>query len=167
MNRHARDSFGKTTSMKAFLRSFFLIAALLLGGASLALAQQVSTGVIQGFQPKEGTLTIRSDQTQGLITFFGVDKSNIFTADGKISTLADLPLGSRVTVQFTERDKQWFVSKVILPPANPPGAKTPLQQGLVINAEPLDSRASINARDGDITTNADVKKPRVEPLRRR
>jgi hypothetical protein len=153
--------------MNAFLRSFFLVAALLLAGASLTLAQQVSTGVIQGYQPKEGTLTVRSDQTQGLITFFGVDKSNIFTADGKIATIAELPLGSRVTVQFTERDKQWFVSKVILPAENPPGAKRPAQQGLVINAEPLDSRASITARDGDITTNSDVKKPRVEVLRRR
>lgn len=112
-------------------------------------------------------MTIRSDQTQGLITFFGVDKSNIFTADGKISTIADLPLGSRVTVQFTERDKQWFVSKVILPAANPPGVKPQSQQGLVINAEPSDSRAFIKANDGDITTSADVKKPRVDPLRRR
>jgi hypothetical protein len=153
--------------MKAFLRSFFFVAALLLAGASLTLAQQVSTGVIQGYQPKEGTLTVRSDQTQGLITFFGVDKSNIFTADGKIATIAELPLGSRVTVQFTERDKQWFVSKVILPAENPPGARRPAQQGLVINAEPLDSRAAITARDGDITTSSDVKKPRVEVLRRR
>src|SRR3954466_12827244 len=103
--------------MKALIRSLFLIAALLLGGASLAFAQQVSTGIIQGYQPQAGTLTIRSDQTQGMITFFGVNKSNIFTADGVVATIAELPLGSRVTVQFTERDKQWFVSKVILPAA--------------------------------------------------
>src|SRR4051794_31273887 len=150
--------------MKALIRSFFLVAALLLGGASLALAQQVSTGIIQGFQPKAGTLTIRSDQTQGLITFFGVDKSNIFTADGKVSTIADLPLGSKVTVQFTERDKRWVVSKVILPAEAPRAAKP---QGLIINAEPSNSRAAITARDGDITTHADVKRPRVEKLQPR
>lgn len=109
--------------MKAILRSFFLVAALLLGGASVTFAQQVSTGVIAGYQPKEGTLTVRSDQTQGLITFFGVDKANIFTADGKISNIADLPLGSKVTVEFSERDKKWFVSKVILPADRPVGTK--------------------------------------------
>lgn len=154
--------------MKAFLRSFVLIAALLLGGAVATFAQQVSTGVIAGYQPKEGTITIRSDQTQGLITFFGVNKANIFTADGKISNIADLPLGSKVTVEFTERERRWFVSKVILPAEAPPGAKLPpAREGLVINAEPSDSRAAITARDGDITTHADIKRPHVEPLMRR
>jgi hypothetical protein len=155
--------------MKAFIRSFLLVAALLLGGASLTFAQKVSTGIIQGYQPKAGTLTIRSDQTQGLITFFGVDKANIFTADGKVATIAELPLGSKVTVEFTEKDKQWFVSKVILPASAPaPGTKlAPARGGLPINAEPSNSRAAITARDGDITTNSDVKRGRAAVLMRR
>lgn len=151
--------------MKAFLRSLLIVAALLIGSTSFSFAQLSSTGIIEGYQPQAGTLTIRSDQTQGMITFFGVDKANIFTADGKAVTIAELPLGSKVTVQFTEREKKWYVSKVILPAANPPGNKAPAPQGLIINAEPPDTRASINARDGDITTNADVKKPKVERLR--
>lgn len=146
--------------MKTFLRPFLFVAALLFGGSSLALAQQVSTGIIEGYQPQAGTLTIRSDQTKGLITFFGVNKSNIYTTDGKVASIAELPLGSKVTVHFAEKDKQWFVSRVVLPPA------APMPKGLPVNAEPPNSRAGAKANDGDITTNADATKTKVERLRR-
>jgi formylmethanofuran dehydrogenase subunit E-like metal-binding protein len=106
--------------MKVLLRYLALVITLVLATAGVVTAQEpVSTGIIQGIQPKEGTLTLRSDQTQNLTTFFGVDKANIQTTDGQVMTIDSLQLGTRVTVQYTQRGKQWFISKVILPPAAP------------------------------------------------
>src|SRR4051794_7366691 len=100
--------------MKALLCSLAALGLLLSGSA---YAQEpVSTGIIAGMQPKEGTLTIRSDQTNGLVTFFGADKANIFTSDGQPFLLQNLKVGSKVTIQYATRGKKWYISKMILPP---------------------------------------------------
>ena len=155
--------------MKTLLRSLLFAALLLLGAAPSLFAQAVSTGIIAGFQPKEGTLTIRSDQTKTLMTFFGLEKANIYTADGKVVLLKDLPLGSQVTVEYAERgDKHWYIAKVILPAEVPPGRPgAAIPQGLQVNGVPTDSTAYRTAHDGDITTHADAQPGRVEAVKRR
>ncbi len=91
-------------------------------------------------------LTMRSDQNQRLITFYGMEKANAFTADGQPAKMADMQVGQRITVQYATRGDKWYISKVILPAMTAPaaGGSTP------VNVDPATrSRA---ANDGDITT---------------
>ena len=132
----------KTRSFTSLLAA----AALWLGSAVVSQAQEpVSTGIVQGLVPKAGTLTLRSDQTSRPITFYGMDRANIYAADGRPAVVADLQPGMQVTVQYAVRGNRWYISKVLLSEQRPaPIASAP------VNAEPaLRSRA---ATDRDITT---------------
>lgn len=124
---------------------FFAAAALLLGTLPSGAQETVSTGTIQGVVPQVGTLTIRSDQTTRPLTFWGMDRANIFTADGQPAVVGDLVPGMRVTVQYAVQGKRWLISKVILDAQRPP----------VVAGAPIYVDPALNtpaARDGDITT---------------
>jgi hypothetical protein len=126
--------------------SIYAAAAALLVSAPLTQAQEpVSTGVIQGLAPKAGTLTLRSDQTTRPVTFYGMDKANIFTADGKVAKIADLQPGMKATVQYAVRENRWYVSKVILAEQ-----RNTIVTGAPVNGDP--AARSKAANDGDITT---------------
>jgi len=109
--------------MKALLCSLAALATLLVG--NVVGQELVSTGIIAGLQPKEGTLTIRSDQTNGIVTFFGADKANIFTSDGQPYLLQNLKPGVKVTIQYAARGEKWYISKMILPPGVTPPEAAP------------------------------------------
>lgn len=129
-----------------FFSTVVALVTLACGGISTVQAQEpVSTGIVHGMVEKAGVLTLRSDQNQRLLTFHGMDKANVFTADGQPAKMADMQVGQRVTVQYATRDGKWYISKVILPaPAAAPAA------GLPVNVDPaVRSRA---ANDRDITT---------------
>jgi hypothetical protein len=137
--------------MKTRSLASFLAAAVLAVGTPALLAQEpVSTGIIQGVVPKAGTLTIRSDQTTRPITFYGMDRANIFTADGKPALIGDLQPGIKVTVQYAIKGERWYISKVLLPEQRPVAVT-----GAPINVDP--AVISPAARDGDITTQPGAK----------
>ena len=133
------------------LFSAFAAAAVLFAAVPETQAQEpVSTGIIQGMVPKAGTLILRSDQTTRPITFYGMDRANIFTADGKAATVADLQPGMKATIQYAVRENRWYISKIIL--AEQRGNAV---VGAPINADPaLRTKA---ATDGDITTQPGAK----------
>jgi len=116
-----------------------------LGCPDAKAQEPVSTGIIQGTVPKAGTLTLRSDQTTRPITFYGMDRANIFTADGKAATMADLQPGLQVTIQYAVQGDRWYISKVVLPEQ-----RNTLPAGAPVNVSP--AATSPAARDGDITT---------------
>jgi hypothetical protein len=138
--------------MKALLRPILCALVALATAVSLHAQELVSTGLIQGIQPQEGTITLRSDQTQNTTTFFGVDKAQIFSSDGQPMALGGLQLGTRVTINFAQREGRMYVQKIITPPAAPAVKSFP------VNVEPSNSRASMMANDGDITTHSDKKR---------
>jgi hypothetical protein len=109
--------------------SFFAALAATALSLSCAVAQvPVSTGIVEGITPKDGALTILSDQTHGNLSFYGLEKAPIFTADGKVLQLSDLLPGQRVTLEYAARDNRSYVSKVILSeprPEAPKGALSP------------------------------------------
>lgn len=108
-------------------------AALLLAAVSLfvfsprpVLAQElVTTGVVIESMPQKGMLTVRSDQTNGPITFQGVAATNIFTVDGNPAQLLDLTTGTKVTIQYATRGNVLTVAKIMFGEAKPAGAMTP------------------------------------------
>jgi hypothetical protein len=106
--------------MKTFFLNTLAIAGLSVISISLSSAQEtVSTGMVESVSPKEGTLTMLSDQTHGDLTLHGLERANIFTADGKALQIVDLAQGQRVTIAYAVHDKQWFISKVILSEPRP------------------------------------------------
>ncbi len=176
--------------MKTFIQSLLAIGAAVT--ISTAPAQEpVSTGNIVGMEPAKGTVTIRSDQTNGMITFFGADKANVFTADGQPYILQNIKLGTKVTIQYAARADHWYISKIILPagmvgaeapspskapmPAAPTQSNangpagpttTPIQapgRGAIVNVEPPTTEAGRDMRSGDITKQANPQQPRTVP----
>jgi hypothetical protein len=100
--------------------SFFAALAATALSLSCALAQQpVSTGIVEGITPKDGALTILSDQTHENLSFYGLEKATIFTADGKPLLLGDLLPGQRVTLEYAVRDNRSYVNNVILSEPRP------------------------------------------------
>lgn len=130
-----------------FFSSAMAAAVLWLGSMTVSHGQEpVSTGIVQGTVPAAGTLTIRSDQTTTPLTFWGMERANIFTADGQLATVGDIEPGMPVTVQYAVRGKRWYISKVILPEQ-----RANVVIGAPINIDPaLRTRA---ANDNDPTTN--------------
>lgn len=124
-------------------------AVLWLGSITVSHGQEpVSTGIVQGLVPAAGTLTIRSDQTSSALTFYGMERANIFTSDGALASIDSVQPGMPVTVQYAVRGNRWYISKVILPEER----LVPVTPGLpapVYLAPGLNSRA---AWDNDITT---------------
>ena len=97
-----------------------LCTALAVLCASALFAQEpVSTGLIRKVTPKTGTLIVRSEQTNTDLTFYNADRANIFRADGKALTTADLEEGQRVTVKYGIRQNRWFVREIILSEPRP------------------------------------------------
>ena len=145
----AQDS----NAMKTSSFSSLLAAAVVgLGTITVSQAQEpVSTGTIQGFVPRAGTLTLRSDQTSRPITFYGVDRANIFTEDGQPAVIGDLQTGMKATVQYAVRGKRWYISKIILP-----GQRAVADQGqAAATGAPLYLDPALRtpaAMDDDITT---------------
>ncbi|MHA3771910.1 hypothetical protein ACXR0O_10280 [Verrucomicrobiota bacterium sgz303538] len=132
----------KTSSLTSLLAA----AALWLGSAVISQAQEpVSTGTIQGLVPWAGTLTLRSDQTHGPMTFWGIDRANIFSADGQPAGIGDLQPGMNVTVQYAVRGRKWYISKVMLSEQR----SAPIVSVPLYSVPALTSRA---ANDNDITT---------------
>lgn len=93
-----------------------LAASLLLGVSSTpALAQvegRVTTGVIEKISPDTGVMTVRTQQTQRPMTFYGIDKAMLEHTLGKQPTITDLAPGMPVTIRYAVRGKQWFVDKI-------------------------------------------------------
>lgn len=105
--------------MKALLLSLTAACALLGFGQVTASAQEiVTTGVVQKVGD-DGSLVVHSDQTQGPVTFYGVQNTNIFTVDGSPALLGDLQMGTKVTVQYAVRGGKWYVSKIMFMGAGP------------------------------------------------
>jgi hypothetical protein len=137
--------------MKTHSFASVLAAAVLAVGTPALVAQEpVSTGTIQGVVPKAGTLTLRSDQTTRPITFYGMDRANIFTADGKPALVGDLQPGMKVTIQYAIKGERWYISKVLLPEQRPA-----VVTGAPVNLDP--ALISPALRDGDITTQPGAK----------
>jgi hypothetical protein len=144
-----RLSSQQPDTMKTSIIASLSAAALWLTGAPETTAQEpVSTGIVQGVAPKTGTLTIRSTQTARPITFYGMEKANIFSVDGSPALITDLEPGMPVTVQYAVRGDRWFISKVILS-SNTQTTLTPVVPNATVASPALRSPA---ARDGDITT---------------
>jgi len=124
-----------------------MAAALVwLGSITVSHAQEpVSTGTVLGLAPAAGTLTIRSDQTSSALTFYGMERANIFTSDGGVAVIDNVQPGMRVTVQYAVRGNRWYISKVILPEDRPPVV-------LNVPAAVFPALRSRAANDGDITT---------------
>ena len=93
-----------------------LAASLFLGFSSApALAQaegRVTTGVIEKISTDTGVMTVRSQQTQRPITFYGIDKAMLVHTLGKQPMITDLAPGMPVTIRYAARGKQWFVDKI-------------------------------------------------------
>ena len=121
-------------------------AVVWLGSITVSHGQEpVSTGIVQGLAPSVGALTIRSDQTSSSLTFYGLERANIFTSDGALANVGSIQPGMPVTVQYAVRRNRWYISKVILPETVPAAAILPSP----VFIPELGSRA---ATDGDITT---------------
>ena len=107
--------------MKNHLFGLFAAAVCL---PLLSSAQElVSTGTIKEVVPKTGIVTLHSDQTTHDISFYGLERANIFTGDGKVLAVRDLQPGQRATLEYAVRGKRWYISKVILSEPRPaPGA---------------------------------------------
>ena len=101
------------------LRVPMLFAVASLGMISLLKAQEVSTGMLESVNPKQDVVTMRSDQTHHDLVFYGLNRANIFTADGRDLNIRDLEEGQRVTIQYAVRNRRWYVSKVILSEPRP------------------------------------------------
>ncbi len=147
--------------MKTFsLGSLVAAAVLWLGSITATQAQElVSTGLVQGLAPRAGILTLRSDQTSRPITFYGIDRATIFTADGQPALIGDLQPGMQATVQYAMRGKRWYISKIILAAQRPsvvvgaplyvnPALRSPAALDGDITTQPANNAAF----DGDITT---------------
>ena len=139
--------------------SLLTTAALALGlyMAPTAQAQEpVSTGVVQEVVAATGVLTIRSDQTQRAITFYGLNTANIFTVQGAPAQLSDLQTGTPVTVQYAIRDNRWFVSKVMFSAAGSGGAGTGTSTGAATGSAgmpQLNQSTSVSGGIPDRTSN--------------
>jgi len=101
------------------LRVPMLFAVASFGMVSLLKAQEVSTGMLESVNPKQDVVTMRSDQTHHDLVFYGLNRANIFTADGHDLSVRDLEEGQRVTIQYAVRNRRWYVSKVILSEPRP------------------------------------------------
>jgi hypothetical protein len=163
--------------MKTQLFSLAAAAQLLLG--QIAPAQgPISTGIVQGLSQKDGTLTIRTEQSgAGTMVYHGMDKADILTANGKPAVLADIAPGQQVTVFYAKQGDQWMVSRVLLPdpkttiapvatipprvtPSDVDGDRTTRgPESAAFDGDRTTVPADRNAnRDGDRTTSADQKK---------
>ncbi len=106
--------------MKITLLPVVAAAALACTSIPRASADEVvSTGLIQSVSDKREQLTLHSEQSHSDLLVYGLDKANIFTADGKALTTADLQPGQRVTLEYAMRGQRWYVSKVILSEPRP------------------------------------------------
>jgi hypothetical protein len=98
----------------------------LVASLATAVAQEpVSTGVVQEVIPSTGVLTIVSDQLHRAVTFYGAGKSNIFSVDGSPAQLSDLVPGTKVTVQYAERNSHWYIDKIMFAEAKPTAPRAP------------------------------------------
>lgn len=135
--------------MKTLLIASLSAAALWLNGAPQAVAQEpVSTGVVQGVAPKTGVLTIRSNQTQRPVTFYGIDKATI-TAGQRPALITDIQPGMLVTVQYAIRGDKWYISKLLLP-ENTVSSLAPATVTVPVAVDP--ALRTPAARDDDRTT---------------
>jgi hypothetical protein len=131
--------------MKTRFLSTVALAAVLLSAHPAAFAQEpVSTGIVTNVLAKDGVLTIRSDQNGQPLTFHGMDRANIFSADGQPALIGDLQTGMKVTVQYGVRGQRWYISKVVLPEMRGNAGAAA--------AAATSANAPVTARDGDITT---------------
>jgi hypothetical protein len=142
-----------------------LAASLFLGVSSVpALAQvegRVTTGVIEKVSADTGVMTVRTEQTQRPMTFYGIDKAMLEHTLGKQPTLTDLAPGMAVTIRYAARGQQWFVDKItygetapgpgILTGNTKPLVTTPLPQAQPIVPTQQDRGGTLN-RSGNVNT---------------
>lgn len=151
--------------MKTFqLSSTFRALAFAMAGlaASATFAQETkiisgpaTTGAVVAFNQKDGTIAVRSNETGKRIIFYGMDKAQIETSDGKRSSLADVRADMPITIYYTPQGDRWFVGRVIVPAAVV--APAPVPAAAVLTPSEVKALNSKAANDGDITTNPGVK----------
>jgi len=116
--------------------------------SEVTISGPISTGSVVALAPDKHTMTIRSTQTSEPIMFYGMDHANVVTGSGRQATVANIQVGSPVTVFYATRDNRWVVSKVVIPePVLVQPAPLPALTGSEVKA--LRSPA---ANDNDRTT---------------
>ena len=89
-------------------------AAFLLGTATPAEAQVVTTGIVTSVSP-EGLVTVRADSSQRPVNFRNMQRAKIMRASGSPAKYEDLWSGMHVTVYYAQRGNQWYVGSVAIP----------------------------------------------------
>lgn len=140
-----------------------MLTTLAMPGAPLAGAQEVLgsqkviagpilTGSVVATDPANALMVVQPTETQGPITFHGMDKARIETSTGRLATFAEVQPKMPVTVYYAPIEGRWYVGRVLIPDtqavAAPSTALTTAEQ------RALRSKA---ANDADITTEPGVK----------
>jgi hypothetical protein len=101
--------------MKTFLRLPLAAALCLSAWALPAQAQdgRVTTGIVESVSLENGTMTVRTDQTQRPMIFSGIGAAMLVNGKGKPPTITDLKPGIPVTVRYASKNKVWYVEKII------------------------------------------------------
>jgi hypothetical protein len=148
----------RQTLFAAALAIFAACGASQLGaqevlGSEQVVSGPVSTGSITSLDRNNALMVIQSAETQGPITFYGMDKARIQTSTGRLATFADVQPKMPVTVYYTPVEGRWYVGKVLIPETQAATA-APGTELTTAEQKALNSKA---ATDGDITTKPGVK----------
>jgi hypothetical protein len=101
--------------MNTLSRLAFVAVSVFSAWALPARAQdgRVTTGIVEAVSLENGTMTVRTDQTQRPMIFSGIGSAMLVNGRGGTPTLGDLKAGIPVTVRYAVRNKQWYVEKIV------------------------------------------------------
>lgn len=128
------------------------LAAQEVLGSEKVIAGPISTGSVVALDGKKSLMIIQSAETQGPITFYGMDKARVETSTGRLATFAELRPQMPVTVYYTPVEGRWFVGRVLIPET-----QAVITPGTSLTTAEQKALASKAANDGDITTKPGVK----------
>jgi hypothetical protein len=139
-------------------------------GSEKVVAAPISTGSIVSVDRPNALMVIQSAETQGPITFYGMDKARVETKSGRLVTFADVQPKMSVTVYYTPVEGRWYVGRVLIPDtqaaATPAGSELTTAEQKALNSKAandgdITTKPGVKARiDGDITTKPGKKDPR-------